>query len=343
MKKYLFTLLSISGSILTMGPPQIPEKTTPIHNAIRNKELTEVKRLLKLGLNPNAKYNQGQTAQHIAAETQWEEALKLLLEKKASPDMQNNQGQTAVHIAGLKGPPMAFMALTMKKADLNLPDKTGKTALHYAAMNNDCPEECMQHLIDHGAIPIEDKDGKLPKEYLNLTKLHKRLFKLDIVKKMTPREVQNLITRYGSVKSFYLSSQDGEGRTLFHLSAEVKNKPMYYLLKQNGANATITDHSGKTPVDYWPSSTFNEQNSKGETELHMFVRMNSLKKVKNAIDKWADPNIQDNKKQTPLHLSAQMVSSGGSKAIYNYIKNNGGDPTIKDKNDKTPEDYLPKE
>lgn len=159
--------------------------------AIANNHLTEVKKLLQKGVNPNLKISDRDNLPLIFAVFEKEyftlpqgsigdrcrtlyrivanqECLRLLLEYGANPNQKNSQGRTALEIAILWCMPDIVKLLLIHGADPNLQDSRGITPLMKTAILGIQDARPIQdklqivmHLIDSGAsIDAISTEGK---------------------------------------------------------------------------------------------------------------------------------------------------------------------------------------
>ena len=78
----------------------------------------------------------------------------------------------------------------------------------------------------------------------------------------------------------------------------------------------------------------NIQNNKGETALHISILLKSpIETIKLLLENNADPNIQDNEGNTPLY---KVVIRDNSEEIIKLLLENNADPNIQDNKGKTP-------
>jgi len=106
----------------------------PLHDAARQGQTAEVRRLLQAGHAINEPLINGLTALHLAASFNHVETVAFLLASGANPRETQRQGQTPLHLAAYNGHIQVMRLLIAKGSHLGLPDKATKaTPLHYAA------------------------------------------------------------------------------------------------------------------------------------------------------------------------------------------------------------------
>ncbi len=126
--------------------------------AVREGNITELRRLSKLGADINDKNELERRPVHFAA---WNntEALKVLIENKAKLNVQDNNGITPLHNAARNNTD-GLRVLIENKAKLNVQDGNGMTPLHEAATYN---TEALKVLIENKAkLNVQSIVGMTP-------------------------------------------------------------------------------------------------------------------------------------------------------------------------------------
>ena len=100
---------------------------TPLHFAARNNEVSVVLALVKIGADPNARDEEGQTPTMVSA----------LVEAGFDPNAQNEKGATPLHFAVLMSNAAMVVALIKAGADPNVQNQEGQTPRDLAQRYDD--------------------------------------------------------------------------------------------------------------------------------------------------------------------------------------------------------------
>ena len=197
----------------------------PLHRAIRDGNLEEIRKILDSGGDPNARDSLNQTALEKAIETGNVQTVKLLLDKGAEVDARIGHfgGGTALMVAALHGHVDIAEILVEQGAAIERKNDLGMSPAFFAAAS-----------------------GELPM----LTWLHKNGANLNV----TNAEGRPIIHRAGSAEVLeYLidngvdiHSRDRNGNTIlhFHVTASVVRKAI-----ELGADLDAKNNDGKTPME----------------------------------------------------------------------------------------------
>ena len=94
-----------------------------------------------LGIDPDARDDDGGTPMHRAAGEGRVEIIELLYAAGANPNARDNRGRTPLHRAASDGKVTKVEALVAAGADINARDNDGATPLHHATAYNGSYEE----------------------------------------------------------------------------------------------------------------------------------------------------------------------------------------------------------
>lgn len=276
---------------------------------------TMVGALLAKGANINAKSDNG-TILHIACRTGNAKLIEYLLDHGANPAIADSHGMPPV-VACTANAYMAaqipFDRLMVKGVNLNAVGPDGMTLLSRAAQSGNVP--LAQKLLELGASPdAPDTSGDTP--------LIHAAANLQILKLLAEKGADlNIVGRSGTALMAALRSQQMDA--------------VGYLLSK-GANATLADQQGNTPLHIaafsartTPAITMliaagaqpNAINLNGDTPLHIAASYRNQPGVDALLAHGAKTNIKNYAGQTPLALSragAQPVPipyGGGNYAI----------------------------
>ncbi|CAK9093086.1 Ankyrin repeat domain-containing protein 1 [Durusdinium trenchii] len=132
-----------------------------LHRAAFNGEIDEVERLLRAGLDIEAKDNRVDTPLHLAAGYGHLTVVDRLIAAGAVLEATGRFGATPLHWAAVAGHWEVAQRLIEARADLEAKDHSGRTPLHRAA--EECYWEVAQRLIEARAdLKVRDKQGQTP-------------------------------------------------------------------------------------------------------------------------------------------------------------------------------------
>ena len=258
----------------------------PLHKAVENGNLKEVKRLiLAEKMDVDVENDSGDTPLHFAAMMGGQsEIARFLIDKGAKVDAVDNRlGNTPLHYAAKYGYLEVARLLLGKGANVDARDKYGQTPLLYAAFFK--KPELASLLARHGAyISVKDKRGKTLSNYLELDQIRelinesKRVEKLFMaVKKGDAELVEELTGRSPEM----VNTIDREGSTPLLFALELGHADIAKFLIEKGANVTATDKWQDTP-------------------LHLSAWFGFKDVTQLLIEKGANVNAKDSKGRTPL-------------------------------------------
>lgn len=215
--------------------------TTLFHLAVKHSRSPEWFRyLLSAGAKPDVVGKDGDTLVHSVlrkTETYWcaQEVIQFLIEECAVPPLAKNaKGQTALHVAGtVKHLDMVLNTPAFKGLDVNDPDIDGFSPLHHAVALG---EQAVWTLLRAGADPAALATG-------SLSPLH-------VAARSGEANVAGLLlARYRELNVLEEHvNLLGEGRAPLHYACRSGSPEVVWYLLHNGADASIRDDNGLTPL-----------------------------------------------------------------------------------------------
>jgi len=192
-----------------------PDGSTPLQWAVYDGDVTEVRRLLDEGADPNLANEYGASPMSLAAEVANTEILNRLLEAGANADSPNQDGQTALMAVARTGNLAAAKALLEHGATVDARESFGgQTALMWASARRH--PEMIELLLEHGA-------------------------RVDA--RSTAREYQRHVTAEGRPKNL-----DSGGFTPLLYAARENCLACIDVLLMHGADIDLPDPDGVSPL-----------------------------------------------------------------------------------------------
>ncbi|KAL5005814.1 hypothetical protein ScPMuIL_016972 [Solemya velum] len=192
-----------------------------LKRAVGSGDLTTIRRLVKGGVNVNAKFWYDSTLLHEAVSLGQLDVVKLLIQANADINATNEDRRSALHIAARAGHTDIISELLKNGSDANIQTLDGKTALHVAAWRG--RQDVVHQLVEAGAnVNLLDGDG--------WTALYwaAKLNYLDVVK---------LLVQHGA----YLNCQVFKtGRTPLHEAVSKGYLKIVEYLIHEGADVSLT-------------------------------------------------------------------------------------------------------
>ena len=214
-------VLGLLASVASAAPKatdpnhRFPDGSTPLHWAVYEGDVDEVRRLIEAGADVSAENRYGATAMGLAAEVADTEILRLLLDAGADVDSPNPEGQTALMAVARTGNVEAARLLIDRGATIDARERWGgQTALMWASARRH--PEMMKLLIEHGAD-------------VNARSIH--------------RDYQRHVTAEGRPKSL-----DSGGFTPLLYAARENCIACVDVLLQAGADINLPDPEGVSPL-----------------------------------------------------------------------------------------------
>ena len=279
---------------------------TPLHKAVLNEDVEEVKSLISQGVDPNIRNNYGQVPLHYVKN---KEIAEILVEKGAEINVKDRDEKAPLHNIE-DGDTVAF--LLEKGGDVNISDGYGNTPLHYPWSKGK-----VEALIKGGAdVDCKNEGGATP---------------LMIA---SPRGKKDIIECF-ILNGADVNAKDNNNRTPLMVALEINNNTdMVNLLRENGAYVNIKDNEGVSPSDVLREQKFQE-NLK---DLYKAISEDNVDKVKKLLEEEPElVNFRDeNRGRTPLF---QAVEAGNLEIVKLFIYK-GADANIIDKHNIRPISYA---
>ena len=336
---------------------------TPAEYAVRNKCGELAKKLIEHGADIKSTGKDGTTLLHIAADNGDKEMIEYLIGKGIPVNIRDMEDETPfmravfgdhrdavlllyklgakINVQGRNGMTPLMLALINKNlaisagllkcnADLYPSNSEGRAALRYAAMLGNTT--IMDLMLKAG----EANPNKRDNNYVTPLMTAARSGTIEAVKKLLDNGAE-------------LEAGDDGDRTPLMYAASASNREMLNLLLLRGANIEAKDKDGFTPLMYaviyeqganaklliQKGANIFDTDKAGENVLHIAAKnytQASLNMSDLLMDYGAQPNIQDEKGNTPLMIAVQNEDV----KLVNCLLARGANPNIPDK-----EDYYP--
>ena len=197
--------------------------------AIAKRDLTEIARLVAAGADVNRSNGDGMTALMVACAERDDSLRRVLLEHGARVNAANDRGGTPLMYSATVGDLEAVQLLLSRGAEINAHATNGWTALTLAAARGF--DDVATVLLAHGADPnVRDIYGWTP---LMRAVEHER------------RAVVRVLLESDRLN---INVQNENGHTALHQAALGGFTEIGRMLVTRGANVTLIDHAGRTPM-----------------------------------------------------------------------------------------------
>lgn len=241
-------------------------RQTALHIAVNKGHVGVVKNLLELGCHPSLQDSEGDTPLHDAISKKRDDMLQLLLEHNADVMLTNNNGFNALHHAALRGNPSAMWILLLKLPRGWIVDEKkddGYTALHLAALNNHV--EVAELLVHHGKADMDLQNVNLQTAlHLAVERQHTQIVRLlvreganlNIPDKDGDTPLHEALRHHTLSQLRQLQDVQDVGKLLMGLGSQGADKKssasIACFLAGNGADLTLKNKKGQTPLDLCP-------------------------------------------------------------------------------------------
>ncbi|KAJ0181928.1 hypothetical protein K1T71_002650 [Dendrolimus kikuchii] len=238
-------------------------RQTPLHIAVNKGHLGVVRTLLQLGVHPSLQDSEGDTPLHDVISKKRDDMLTLLLDHCADMTLTNNNGFNALHHAALRGNPSAMKIMLGKLPRPWIVDDAkddGYTALHLAALNNHA--EVAELLVRGGARPDLQNANLQTALHLAVERQHTQIVRLlvahgadlNICDKDGDTPLHEALRHHTLQQLRRL--QDARDASLLtglaHAHDKKSSASIACFLAANGADLTIKNKKGQTPLDLCP-------------------------------------------------------------------------------------------
>ncbi|CAB0042261.1 unnamed protein product [Trichogramma brassicae] len=301
-----------------------PDKSddTPLHLALKHRNVDAVGPLLRRGASPNRPNSEGSTALHLVCERYDSELFKTILEtsddeyRPVRVDAKDENGDAPLHLA-LKLKKYDLAKLLMEAgADATASGAEGATPLHILCKQvTDPHEEPFADLFKH----CKERNQTLrvnAQDALGNTPLH--VFAQRGLVGPTQDTIRFLLRRGADV-----NLANNEGTTPLHIICKVHYDPGHY----------ERDFLLSCDIYNWPLE-INAQDHSGNTPLHLSLHNSCRNVTYSLLENGANPNLANKKGMTPLH-SALTKNNIDSDLIATMLRKDG-DPNLADEQGMTP-------
>ncbi|MHB9146880.1 MAG: ankyrin repeat domain-containing protein [Candidatus Amoebophilus sp.] len=350
-KNCIFNLFRLSPTLTNINN-KYQDSNTPLHVAIKQKLVDVVDKLLDQGAEDSIKLqnSEGHTPLHLAIISNSLDMVSLLIRKGAINyiNVKDNEGYTPLHLAIINGSiDMINLLLTRGGINaINKQDNEGRTPLHLAIK---CTKRrsigLVRLLLDKARLWSIDTTAliKIADSY-ERTSLH-------YAAKYCSQEMIELLLEFGAEEAVCI--KDLYQSTPLHMAAQYNKAETVELLLENAEENLANQHDthGNLPIFYAISNPdvsksieiiqqlgrgakLHAINSKGDTPMHLAVKLNSNKILEVLLRHMDRIDFKDNEGNTLLHLAVlkknyEIVNMllKHSPYLINY-KNNDGNTSV---------------
>jgi ankyrin repeat protein len=212
--------------------------STALHQAAYMNSRAAVGLVLGLGGDGLIKDNDGRLPLHWATNNSSSQCMEIMLDKVVDLDVNINDyvGMTPLMWAAFNNQPQNILFLKTLGASLSARDLDGMSALHWAVHRNST--DALQVLIDAQSSRYKDKKGK--------TVMHV----------IAEQGCAKGVSMLRAIRPASVNDIDNQGRTPIHWAAACEKPDAIRALLDAGADPTILDSNGYSPVDYAASKGY---------------------------------------------------------------------------------------
>jgi ankyrin repeat protein len=324
-----------------------------LHRAVQESNISEVKKLLKQGIDVNAKDKRGNTVLHFVQD---KDIASLLLSSSSDPNIQNDNGDTPVHMwcmpalgclrdlketISLK---QQILALFLEAgASPNIQNHFGYSGLHTVfvyggiaglGLDTDNIRDIVTLFIKFNAnVNLADFEGCTP--------LHHAVREPNMTS-----SIELLLRAEASV-----NAKDRRGMTPLHFLFDLDDKEMVELLLRHGCNVNEQDINGSTMLSCAvlvgnevmverllsdPQTSINLGDWNGITPLHLAAAYKRIGICEMLVAYAADVDARDVWNATPLHYAAY----GGTPEIVSLLLQGASNHELRDNLNNLPIQYA---
>ncbi|XP_046371250.2 serine/threonine-protein phosphatase 6 regulatory ankyrin repeat subunit A-like [Haliotis rufescens] len=276
------------------------------------------------GIDVNSRFDRGflgtGTALHISCES-WR-CLEVLLKHNVNVNMQDDQGNTALHLLANRQKSQGKIALLLQKgADPNITNNKGQTPLLSACSMSQAPQKYESKQKEKicnfkGLENIKQRQTlRIKKRTVDIT----RCFN-DTVEVLLKYKANGDVT-------------DSDGFAALHVAVRQSNYELLCVLLNGGCDANVSDANGNTPLNLLLELVADCQQGTASYYIpHHRREIQVWKFVMELLDRNADADIQNSKKNAPLHHAASMNCQRSLELLLEA----GVDVDVEDAHGKTP-------
>ncbi|XJO71390.1 hypothetical protein BDV3_000915 [Batrachochytrium dendrobatidis] len=325
---------------------------TALHWAVIHEHHQVAKALLRFGADARFRDRDGRTPVHLAAMQPSPKCLQVMLKlvKPAAFLEGDNEQMTPIHLAVMNDNvrQLGMILAAHSPIDLTASDVEGKTALHWCAQNDvpqiysptifHKPTTCIKLLIDNNPqlVKISDLEGRTPLHLACTVSNMSLIFAI----------FNQLLGTY-ALKDL-VNAQDVLGRTAIHYSAIGGHAYILRVLQHYGGNDGIADKDGATPLHYACVKNHGQcvsvlisdnrlyenyiRDSQGRTPIMWAVLKGYAEALRILLEAGVDPNEEDDKKTTALHICAL----GGHSHCASLLLEHGASVDMQNSENRSP-------